>query len=509
MVPPEPRLPQARGLIEHFGYFVVHAPRQTGKTTTLRALARSLTADGRYAALHFSCEVGAPARSDFPGAQRAILDQIRERSLQELPPDLRPDDPWPASNPESLLSRALAAWARACPRPLVLFFDEIDALTDESLIAVLRQLRAGFPDRPVHFPASVVLCGLRDVRDYRVASGGDPTRLGTASPFNVKVESLRLGNLTADDVASLYGQHTAETGQQFTEEALARAVELTGGQPWLVNALAREVVEKMGVPLGEAVAAEHIEEAKERLVLARETHLDSLVSKLLEPRVRRIIAPLIAGDLLGGDAYDDDFSYVRDLGLVDAGRPPQVANPVYREVMVRVLAQAAEDNVTVDPRAFVLQDGTLDMRRLLEEFAAFWREHGDVLQTRLPYHEVAPQLVLMAFLQRIVNGGGYVDREYGVGRGRIDLLVRWPYSGPDGKRQWQREAVEIKVWADRRPDPLARGLEQIDAYLARLGLDRGVLALFDRRTRARAIEKRTRFDQARTASGREISVLRG
>jgi AAA domain len=247
MVPALGRLPEVPGLVAQLGYFVVHAPRQTGKTTTLRALAEELTATGEYAALHFSCEVGEAAGDNYGGAQRGILQRIRDRSETALPSELRPP-PWPDVADASLFASALSAWARVCPRPLVLFFDEIDALRGASLISVLRQLRAGFNDRPEGFPASVALCGLRDVRDYKAAAGEDPNRLGTASPFNIKLESLRLGDFTPAEVAQLYGQHTAETGQQFTPQALERAVELTAGQPWLVNALAREVVDKLRVP---------------------------------------------------------------------------------------------------------------------------------------------------------------------------------------------------------------------------------------------------------------------
>ena len=92
----------------------------------------------------------------------------------------------------------------------------------------------------------MVLCGLRDVRDDKAASGGEPGRLGTSSPFNVKVESLRLGDFTEAEARGLYAQHTEETGQPFVEEALAAAFELHQGQPWLCNALAREVIEKWG-----------------------------------------------------------------------------------------------------------------------------------------------------------------------------------------------------------------------------------------------------------------------
>ena len=505
MVPAEERLPEVPGLVERMGYFVVHAPRQTGKTTTLQALARSLSASGRYAALMFSCEDGGPWGDDIGSVQRAILNDLRRRAEDAFPPELQPP-PFSLEGDVGLLSSALTAWAKVCPRPLVLIFDEIDALRGRGLLSVLRQLRAGFPSRPTSFPASVILCGLRDVLDYKAASGGDPDRMGTSSPFNIKVESLRLASFTPDEVRALYAQHTADTGQEFTGAAVDRAVEVTSGQPWLVNSLAREIVDKMAVPIEGPITAEHVEQAKERLILARATHLDSLVDRLREPRVRRIIEPLIAGETLAGDIYDDDAAYVRDLGLVAPGKPLRVANPIYREVVVRVLGNVVEDNITAEPESFRLPDGRLAFRRVLRAFATFWREHGEILACGMPYPEAAPQLVLMAFLQRIVNGGGFIDREYGVGRGRVDLLIRFPYRRPDGSRAVQRRAVEIKVWRKGQRDPLAKGLRQLDEYLARLRLGRGTLVIFD--ARGRLARKAPRFEQTETPAGRKVALLR-
>jgi hypothetical protein len=253
----------------------------------------------------------------------------------------------------------------------------------------------------------------------------------------------------------------------------------------------------------------HMEQAKDRLILARATHLDSLVAKLGEPRVKRVLEPVLAGTLEAGDTYNDDLQYVRDLGLVAPRNPVRIANPIYQEVIARVLAGPAEALVLIDDeRSFIRSDGRLDLEQILREFAAFWSEHGEVLANGLTYHEVAPQLVLMAYLQRVVNGGGYIDREYGVGRGRIDLLIRWPYRDPDGKLAVQREALELKLWRDRDPDPLAKGLTQLDGYLDRLGLDRGVLVLFDRRDPDIPPVERTRFEQATSPSGRPVTVLR-
>jgi len=504
MIPAAERLPDAPRIIDQLGYFVVHAPRQTGKTTTIRALADKLLAEGRYAALYFSCEAAEAAGDDYEEAQRGLLSRIRRDAEKNLPPDLRPP-PFPEVAATDLLGAALTAWARACPRPLVLFFDEIDALRGQSLISVLRQLRAGYPERPDGFPASIVLCGLRDVRDYKAASGGDPNRLGTSSPFNVKLTSMRLGNLVPDELVTLYGQHTADTGQVFTSEALARAFEVTGGQPWLVNALGREIVEEMRVPPSEPITAAHVDQAKERLILARATHLDSLVDKLLQPRVRRIIEPLVVGEEVNEDpTYNDDVAYVADLGLVNK-RPLRIANPIYKEVIVRVLGDRAEDRVLVQPHAFVLPDGRLAFRKMMRAFGKFWRENGEILATRMPYPEAGPQLVLMAFMQRIVNGGGYIDREYGIGRRRIDLLVRFPYTKKDGTKAEQRRAVEVKVWREGEKNPLKKGLAQMDEYLDGIGLSRGTLVIFD--ARARLAQQKVRYEDTVTKKGRNVRVM--
>jgi hypothetical protein len=151
---------------------------------------------------------------------------------------------------------------------------------------------------------------------------------------------------------------------------------------------------------------------------------------------------------------------------VAPGKPLRIANSIYREVIARVFSSAAEDRVTDEPERFVLPDGRLAWKRLLRAFATFWSEHGEVLAAGMPYSEAAPQLVVMAFLQRIVNGGGFIDREYGVGRGRIDLLVRFPYRRTSGEAAMQRRAMELNVWRKGQQDPLAKGLAQIDAYLA-------------------------------------------
>ncbi len=503
MLPPERRLPTIRQLIAEKLYFVVHAPRQTGKTTSFRALAQELTAEGRYVALHASCESGAAAGAHVEAGVSAVLRSIA-RQAEVLPTELRPPsvDVFRALGAESRLAAYLTRWSEGAPRPLVLFLDEIDALVDDTLISVLRQLREGYPDRPTRFPQSLALIGLRDVRDYKVRGPSGTANLGTSSPFNVKVESVTLRNFTAEEVAELYAQHTQETGQVVTSEGSALAYELTRGQPWLVNALARQAVGSIVPDRTQPITATVIEQAKEDLILRRDTHLDSLVDRLREPRVQRVIEPILAGEFLPPDTLADDIQFCLDLGLVAPGSAGlEIANPIYREVIPRALAWVVQETLPLAPASYLTTDGNLDFDRLLADFRAFWCEHAEFFLQRQPYSEAAAQLVFMAYLQRVVNGGGLIDREYGVGRGRIDLQIRWLH--PAGLKRW---ALELKVRRSAS-DPVPKALDQLGDYLDRLTLDQGTLVVFDARPDAPPLPERARME-AIEHRGRRITVLR-
>ena len=180
---------------------MVHAPRQSGKTTSLLALVRDLCAVGERLALYVFCGRAAAAGSDYEAAESQVLAAIRDAATgEDLAQELLPPDPWPDAPPGARLDRALRHWATRCPLPIVLFLDEIDALTGASLVSVLQQLRDGYYARPDGFPASVVLCGLRDVRDYKAASGGNPVAVANPIYREVIARVLAAGvesNITA------------------------------------------------------------------------------------------------------------------------------------------------------------------------------------------------------------------------------------------------------------------------------------------------------------------------
>ena len=465
------RLAQTRDLIAAEQYFVIHAPRQTGKTTLLRNLSRELTAEGHYAALTVSLE--SFTDPDVPRIMPQILDKLLVSAQQQLPQQHHPPSPDEfTQSPHIALTTYLSAWSARIDRPLVVFFDEVDAIPGTVLLSVLRQLRDGYTSRPAPFPQSVALVGLRDVRDYKIQVRPESESLGTASPFNIKTRSLTLRCFTPEEVAELLEQHTEETGQVFEPESVNEIFHQSQGQPWLVNALAAQLTtsyDALAPDHSKAVTGDQVLRAREMLIERRDTHLDSLVDKLREERVRRTIEPILIGALAIGSTYDDDFTYTRDLGLV-AVRDGQrvIANPIYQEIIPRVLTHQVQTAIPDQPAWFVAPDGTLDLRKLIHGFIEFWRRHGEVLLRGMPYQEAAPHLVFMAYLQRIANSGGRVEREFAIGTGRADLVVE--YGG-------RLDVIELKIL--RGKYTLPDGLTQVARYARRLGRDVGYLVIFD------------------------------
>ena len=491
-------------LIHSHKYFILHAPRQSGKTSALLALQDLLNSgsEGQYRCVYINVESAQAMQEDIPEAMGTILDELSMRALSSLDDDSLEGicaDALALSRPGLALRRVLFRWARADPRPLVLLIDEIDSLVGATLVSTLRQLRAGYDLRPESFPQSIVLCGVRDLRDYQLPLAAEAAGLKGGSAFNIASDSLRLGDFSEQEVRQLLGQHTTETGQEFSPAALKRVWTQTCGQPWLVNALCKRACFRSprGRDRDRPISENDILEAQEELVLERVVHLDQLADKLREDRVRRVIEPLLSGGSLQNTTARD-YEYVRDLGLIAPDDPVRIANPIYAEVVPRELTFVLQKGLIQEAAWYLDSQNGLDMTALMKAFQAFFRQHSEPWLDKQDYKEVGPQLLLQAFLQRVVNGGGRIEREYALGRGRTDLLVLWP----QGKRM-QRFVIECKILRGSLENSLKKGLAQTAGYMDRCAAEEGHLVIFDR-------EKKTWQDavyhRSETCNGLPIEV---
>jgi type II secretory pathway predicted ATPase ExeA len=490
-------------LIDSKQYFVIHAARQSGKTTLLWGLVDAINARGDYYALYCSLEAIQELKEPeigIPGIVNKIADRIERQNLPE----------GFAKNANyidfsGVLNMALTGYCQTLNKPLIIFFDEADCLSNGTLITFLRQLREGYVCRGREpFVHTVALVGMRNIRDYKAHIRPDSETLGSASPFNIMTKSINLRNFTQAEVAELYAQHTNETGQTFDPKAVDYVFEQTQGQPWLVNAIACECVEKITKKdYSISITQDLTKQAIQNLILQWGTHFDSLLERLKEPRVRNIITPLITGDDIPNKRMNSDYQFVKDLGLIrdDCGKT-EPANPIYAELIIRTLNWDVQDAIKDMHKDYTLpryiKDGKVDMDYLIKEFQAHWRENSEIWKDRYRvdfynYDEAAPQLVMQAFLQRVVNGGGQVLREMAVGTRQADLCVVY---------EEQKYPIELKILQNEKSR--ADSKAQILAYMDKVGSNRGWLVLFDRNAKKSWGKKI--YMKKETVNGKEITI---
>ena len=474
MLNAEERL-DVRYLIEHRQYFVIYAARQSGKTTLLKSLEQSMSTKGEYYPLYCSLEAvqsfPEPERG-IPQAFNCITSAIR---ISNLP--IKDDIAEIASKTDKSdiavsIKTLFHTICSTLDKPLVVFFDEADCLSEGTLITFLRQLRDGYINRKqAPFIHSLALVGMRNLRDYKGKIRKDTETMGSASPFNIVSDALSLKNFTESEIVELYNQHSNETGQMFDPDAIDKVVWWTNGQPWLVNAIARECIEKLiKNDYSKPITSDMIEQAIQTIILRRDVHIDSLLERLNEQRVRKVIEPVILGIAESIDYMSDDFMYCLNLGLITIENGQVVpGNRTYGEVFIRTLSFNTQFALQSRIKPLWALPDKIDMNGLLKAFQEFWRENSEIWIEKYEYKEAAPHLVLQAFLQRVINGGGDILREYASGKRRFDLCVL--YAG-------KKYPLELKLKYSAKTEP--EGLEQLGAYMETMGAHEGWLVIFDR-----------------------------
>jgi hypothetical protein len=329
-------------LIEQEKYFMIHAPRQTGKTSSLLALRDYINKKENLYCMYVNFETAQANRNDIDKGVSSIIESIQNKILtyhkEWYSLFLKAKKECNDIPGTIMLSVFLNRFTSYLDKRLVFIIDEIDALVGDTLISILRQLRDGYTDRPTNFPQSIILCGVRDVRDYRIHSEKEKTIITGGSAFNIKAESIRLGDFEKSEIKELYEQHTTETGQIFEEDIYDYVWELTEGQPWLVNALAYECCFKMEKDRNKPITKKMFEQTKENIILRRDTHIDILIDKLSEEKVKNIISPILCSKEETQNFKLDDLLYVQDRGIIKkVGGNWKISNAIYKEIIPREL----------------------------------------------------------------------------------------------------------------------------------------------------------------------------
>jgi hypothetical protein len=188
-----------------------------------------------------------------------------------------------------------------------------------------------------------------------------------------------------------------------------------------------------------------------------------------------------------------------ELGLLVRGADERLrsANPIYARALLKLVTTQQRKSLLTWAPAWLGEDGCIDPARLRDNFLAFWARHRDMMKDRIKYPEAVAHFGLMTYLDRVANGGGRVDREFAVGRGRLDLLL------VHGELKLP---IEVMVHRDLEADPMREGLDQLDRYCEGLRVETGWVVVFDQRTGAS--RSRLEHEEVVTAGGRKVWVVR-
>jgi len=125
----------------------------------------------------------------------------------------------------------------------------------------------------------------------------------------------------------------------------------------------------------------------------------------------------------------------------------------------------------------------LNIPKLLQAFQQYFRENSESWIERFDYKEAGPQLLIQAFLQRIINGGGRINREYGLGSTRPDLSIEWPIDPEHGFfGEIQRIIIELKIHHKKQKleSIIEQGIKQTAEYADKFNAKEAHLIIFNR-----------------------------
>lgn len=503
------RLPEVKALVDQSGCFWVYGPCQTGKSTTMHLWARILTQRGKYAAIVVSAaslsSMGAGGETSAI-AEDAFLYDVREAAYS-LPKDCHPSD-WGYQIEGQRIRTALSTWAEACPRPLILFIDDMDALAEEALLLLMSQLERGFNQaRP--FPKSIALIGLQDINHREVrASFPTPARIF----HRMRTATLSLQSFTLEEVANLYQTHTDATGQLFTLEAVDRAFELTHGQPWLVNAIAQQAIEQTQAP----IEPRHIDAAATSLLQqqfqSQTVPMHHLASRLSQ--FQCLLEPLLANQVLHTPSNHQILDVVASgLCRWKASGGLVIANPLYQHILLQQLALPAIASLGFLKNPWINLDGTLDIHQVWHSFVQVWQAHGHELMQTVRYRSIAPYVAALAFFHQLVSPTGTLSPVYEFKQQFMQLALN-----VQAPSQSLALLVQVMVW-DNGPDPVDQGIAQLESKIADVNIKLDAinssaispvaLVILDQRSDRPASQERTHLDSVTLSTGHVIPLIRG
>lgn len=472
VVPREAVLTELLTQIERGKYFTIYAPRQMGKTTLLRDLFDLLQEKPDYLPIPLSFELYEHQTEEAflthfgQWMVNHIRDYLRQtETLADATQNVLANPPTDYIAFDSFFRTLRVTYPTV---KVVLIIDEFDGIPQPALSPILQTWRTMYLDRfSPHALHSVILIGIQNIARLN---------FGRSSPFNIAYQ-YNLQGFSWEEVRDLLGQYTEETGQPFVDDVIEKIYEQTGGQPFLVNRLAKIVTEAVaGV---RPITLPHLRHAIQQLVKESNYNFETIVRHAAE--FEDDVVKMVFGRRYRFTLNNPMINALHTQGIVreDESGDCTISNPLYKQVLIDYFAPT-DVNLQADIIAngydfrTHLVENRLQMHDILSRFRQFVERRGrEAFKVTDAPQEATGQYLLMAYLYLVVRQvGGDVFTEVNSGDGVLDLIV---------VHQGQRFVVETKIW--RGPAAFDQGVEQLASYLRSEGQDTGYFVVFHARPR--------------------------
>lgn len=296
-------------------------------------------------------------------------------------------------------------WCEESAKPVVLVIDEIDtASNNQVFLDFLAQLRAAYldRDRTAAFQ-SVILAGVYDIRNIRKKIRQEKEHKQN-SPWNIAADFDVDMSFSSADIAGMLKAYEADHGMKIDIWEIADTIyDYTSGYPFLVSRLCKLMDEKLAGTTEfkdkkSAWTTEGVLEAVKMLVSEKNTLFESLIGKLnaYQDLKEMIYLLLFQGQVILYNADDAATDILLMFGFVKVKNGTlQIANRIFETRLYNyflTLPEALNRDMcklaVLDKNLFV-QDGQLDVERILEKFVVHFDDIYQESGTDRPYHRLS------------------------------------------------------------------------------------------------------------------------
>ncbi len=468
-------------MVDSGRYFSIFAPRQSGKTTYLEHFCEQLQEDPTYIAIRLNFqEYKKLDKETFYGLiekklYKQLLDRLTVLSCEKLDEIKSYLKHYPLTDNISFGGVFEKLNDIIKFKKIVIFIDEFDGIPLDELENFLDTIRVLYLEyKKVKQKAlySIGLVGIRNITKLIV---------GGVSPFNI-ADQVNLPRFSLKNISDLYAQYTAETNQAFTEKAVKKVYEETGGQPWLVNRLGTILTVNIKPGTVVPIDEEDVEKAIQALLTERNVHFDNLDEKA---KLHKEAFVEIVFDGVEYNPGNEAQTWLEQFGLIKKkDRKAVVANRLYKHRYIKTFFDEVTADAYLSPQEYILPGDRLDMEKILLDFDRYIAQIGvrAFYESKKPYEKTG-QFLLTAWLYRFVkDGAGDLRYEAHTGLGRMDIPLIY---------RDRKYIVETKV--NHQEDMnyiLDQGLDQVaQKYLVTEAANEGYLVIFDTGTPTGAVNK--------------------